>query len=97
MSRGVITDITGDESMLWSFYCPGCRCSHFISKRWKWDGNREAPTVTPSILVRYDGRDAGVDGAPPAVCHLYVTAGQLQFLSDCTHDLAGKTVPMEPE
>ncbi|SCU75503.1 conserved hypothetical protein [Cupriavidus necator] len=28
------------------------------------------------------------------VCHTFVTAGQIQFLSDCTHELAGQTVPM---
>lgn len=28
------------------------------------------------------------------VCHLFLTDGQLQFLSDCTHALAGQTVPL---
>jgi hypothetical protein len=28
-------------------------------------------------------------------CHLFIRDGQIQFLSDCTHELAGKTVPME--
>lgn len=27
-------------------------------------------------------------------CHLYVRDGMLQFLDDCSHALAGKTVPM---
>lgn len=27
-------------------------------------------------------------------CHSFVTAGQIQFLSDCTHALAGETVPL---
>lgn len=30
----------------------------------------------------------------PYVCHSFVTNGQIQFLSDCTHALAGKTVPL---
>lgn len=29
-------------------------------------------------------------------CHLFVTSGNLVFLSDCSHDLAGKTVVLEP-
>lgn len=28
-------------------------------------------------------------------CHSYVRDGQIQFLGDCTHALAGKTVPLE--
>lgn len=28
-------------------------------------------------------------------CHSFVTDGQIQFLSDCTHELAGKTVSLE--
>ena len=27
-------------------------------------------------------------------CHSFVTDGQIQFLSDCTHELAGQTVPL---
>ena len=29
-------------------------------------------------------------------CHSFITNGQIQFLTDCTHKLAGKTVPLEP-
>jgi hypothetical protein len=29
-------------------------------------------------------------------CHIFVRDGKIQFLNDCTHELAGKTVPMEP-
>ncbi|KRB73435.1 DUF6527 family protein [Noviherbaspirillum sp. Root189] len=28
------------------------------------------------------------------ICHSFVTDGQIQFLSDCTHRLAGQTVPL---
>jgi hypothetical protein len=30
------------------------------------------------------------------VCHSFVTDGQIQFLGDCTHALAGQTVPLTP-
>lgn len=30
------------------------------------------------------------------ICHTFVTDGKIQFLGDCTHDLAGKTVGMVP-
>lgn len=86
----------GDE--YWQFWCPGCKCGHHIRTKgrperpgpiWQWNGDAVKPTVTPSILVRH-GNQPG-----DKRCHLYVEAGQLRFLSDCTHELAGKTVPME--
>lgn len=29
-------------------------------------------------------------------CHSFVIGGQIQFLNDCSHALAGKTVPLQP-
>lgn len=81
-----------------AFCCPGCGSQHVVniyaerSPRWTWNGSGDAPTFTPSILVTYNGSDAGIDGAPPAICHSFVTNGRIQFLSDCTHALAGQTV-----
>jgi hypothetical protein len=28
------------------------------------------------------------------ICHSYVTNGMIEFLDDCTHELAGETVPL---
>ena len=61
---------------------------------WSWNGSATRPTFQPSVLVRYEGTDAGKDGAPPAVCHSFVVDGRMQFLGDCTHALAGQTVPI---
>lgn len=93
--------IINNDSLL-SFHCPGCRSKHFVNiatemlplPTWSWNGSVETPTLSPSVLVTYDGRDAGIDGAPPSVCHSFVTDGQIKFLSDCTHDLAGQTVTL---
>ena len=82
------------------FRCPGCECAHLIpvgegsGPRWGYNGNPDAPTFTPSVLVTYNGSDAGVDGAPHAVCHSFVTDGRIHFLPDCTHALAGQTVDL---
>ena len=54
--------------------------------RWGWNGDAEKPTFTPSVLVRYNWSDG------ERVCHSFVTDGQIQFLGDCTHALAGQTV-----
>lgn len=84
-----------------AFWCPGCRGAHVIYYQregpgplWRWDGNAEAPTISPSILVTYSGTDAGEDDAPPERCHSFVRAGRIEFLGDCTHELAGRTVPI---
>lgn len=90
-----------------AFWCPGCGSAHHIpvstahdpGRAWGWNGSADKPTFTPSLLVSYDGPDAGIDGAPPAICHSFVTDGRIQFLGDCTHKLAGQTVdiPVWPQ
>ncbi len=69
---------------LW-FYCPGCKCSHaFTLPNWTWNGSLEKPTFSPSLLC--NGHD------PSSRCHSFVKDGRIQFLEDCHHHLAGKTV-----
>lgn len=72
---------------------------------WTWDGNEAAPTINPSILMTGTQWKYGdvfykpnhkVESGAEIRCHSFVRAGQWQFLSDCTHDLAGQTVPMVP-
>jgi hypothetical protein len=38
---------------------------------------------------------AGVTMMTP-LCHLFIEKGQIRFLGDCEHALAGQTVPMVP-
>lgn len=82
------------------FRCPGCKSHHLVyvgagaGPRWEFNGNVDAPTFRPSVLVTYDGADAGEEGAHPAVCHSFVTEGRIEFLHDCTHALKGTTVPL---
>jgi hypothetical protein len=71
-----------------SFWCPGCDRAHMVTTggpgAWSWDGNVDAPTISPSIKVE----------APPSVCHSFVRQGQIEFLGDCTHPLAGQRVQL---
>jgi hypothetical protein len=89
------------------FQCPGCECNHMISDKWQYNGNPDSPTITPSILVRtghYVPEHKGScwcefnkkedSGFKCGVCHSFVTDGKIQFLSDCTHELAGQTVEL---
>ena len=94
---------------LW-LWCPGCDDSHRITVNepdsWTWDGNEVVPTISPSILVTgvqwasgeafYKPRHHKVEAAGKVRCHSFVVAGNWKFLADCTHDLAGQTVPMVP-
>jgi hypothetical protein len=75
-----------------SFHCPGCKYGHWFGTGhggWVMTGTREKPTVMPSILVNKDN-----DPSYPR-CHLFIKDGMIKFLGDCTHELRGKTVPME--
>ena len=105
----ILHTVEGDPGLR-TFFCPGCQCGHYFRTApspsdspfagnqaiWTWDGDEQRPTVSPSILVRYGGPDAGVGGAPPQCCHFFVRAGNIEYLSDCTHAFAGKIIPMEP-
>ncbi len=77
---------------LWMFECPGCGNAHGVTDSWKFNGNQDRPTFSPSVLVR-GVKDAASDPTP-TVCHSFVRDGQIQFLGDCTHSLAGKTVDL---
>jgi hypothetical protein len=55
---------------------------------WTWNGSVDFPTLRPSLLSRVKLGDREV------VCHTWITDGQVQFLSDCTHSLAGQTIDL---
>lgn len=69
-----------------AFQCPGCGRLHGIDDRWTWNGDVERPTILPSILVR--GTKLTEKGEAQY-------KGMIQFLNDCTHELAGQTVPLK--
>lgn len=84
------------------YWCQGCESAHQViiagPGAWGWNGDVDRPVFTPSVLTTYPGPDAGRDGAPPAVCHTFVGCngakpGEVIFLSDCTHALAGTVQP----
>ncbi|WP_407649406.1 DUF6527 family protein [Brevibacillus composti] len=71
------------------FFCPGCQMHHGFDSRWFFNGDFERPTISPSYLVTI-----GRHPDPPDRCHSFVRDGQIEFLSDCTHSLAGQTVDL---
>jgi hypothetical protein len=86
------------------YWCPGCGTLHgmtikpdvnpYTGAGWEFSGTLENPTYSPSQLTQWEGT---VDGKPhKQVCHTFIRNGQIEFLSDCTHAMKGKTVPLPP-
>ena len=107
MAKGRLeTHPNGAQSFL--FDCPGCGALHAPCVRagsvdtraaglgpvWGWNGSMDAPTFTPSLLVRWPGGRGA--STVDEVCHSFITDGHIQFLGDCTHALAGQTVSIPP-
>lgn len=76
--------------------CPGCGnpaekgfdpfAVHTFNSTWTYNGDADKPTISPSLLVT--GHD------PNYRCHSFVRDGRIEFLSDCSHSLAGQTVDL---
>ena len=88
-------------SVGYSFWCPGCAEAHSLrvgqsgGPNWSFNDNVDAPTFRPSLLVTWrvpPPREP--DDPPDRICHSFITDGRIQFLGDCTHGLAGQTVPL---
>lgn len=103
------------------FKCPGCHQEHHVNTNvppnyhwahgynWGFNGNVDAPTFTPSILIKtghyvdgkhpcwcdYNKEHPDDPGPKCSVCHSFVRDGKIQFLNDCTHELAGQTIELE--
>lgn len=92
------------------FHCPACNRQHAVpyfshrGPRWSWNGRTDAPTLMPSIRVEGIVPLSGADlseldrrhHVQPKyyLCHSFITEGQIQYLSDCTHALAGQVVDL---
>lgn len=95
--HGVTKDCLGMHVRLW---CPGCQALHMPTFRCPehggpatgpvWDGDPHSSpfTMSPSYLVHQ------TEVSP--LCHSFIRDGRWEFLGDCTHELAGQTVPLEP-
>lgn len=72
-------------------YCPGCDMLHPIytseykgdRPRWTWNGDVLKPSYSPSVVVNSNHR-----------CHYFMKDGKIQYLNDCSHEYAGKTIDL---
>lgn len=100
-----------DKGTVYVFFCNGCENYHYFDKRWTFNGDMDNPTFSPSLLIRsghympehkgscwctYNAENKD-DLAPfsCSVCHSFVRNGHIEYLNDCTHHLAGKTIQLE--
>lgn len=93
-----ITDEHGEGFSTISHWCPACKELHDFAvdkpfrngSRWNWNLNPIDPTFTPSMNIKIGPRPDG----RTFVCHYFLKAGVIEYLSDCTHGLASTTVPL---
>jgi hypothetical protein len=110
IDKRIVRDVVEDEGgpvIGYMIFCPACGNGHlFYVGRWTFNGDHERPTFSPSMLIRGtrmitdEERDrimASERVEPePLVCHSFVRDGRIEYLGDCTHEYAGKTVDLEP-
>jgi hypothetical protein len=108
----VMERVVAQHSRGYMFYCEGCKCNHAIGSGWTFNGDLIKSTFNPSVLVTSGHYMEGHKGdcwcsfnakhpdepAPFACfrCHSFVTDGKIQYLNDCTHELAGQTIDLKP-
>ena len=80
---------------VYQFMCPGCKEIHQVwtdkedkVSPWDFNGDINKPTISPSILVQWSC------GNKKFKCHSYIKNGEIQYLSDCTHELAGQIIEL---
>jgi uncharacterized protein DUF6527 len=92
----------------YTHWCPGCLEMHRLpDSGWTFNGDLNKPTFQPSFkhtgvktVKDKNGQWTGewvldANGkAIPDICHYILTNGILNFCSDCTHEMAGKPVPL---
>lgn len=84
-------ELIGINSDHLRFDCPGCEAPHVVTvpphpNAWGWNGDLDRPTLEPSVLVS--------GGGDNFTCHSFIRQGRIEFLSDCSHGLAGQTVEL---
>jgi len=78
---------------------------------WSFNGDINKPTFNPSVLVRgghyapqftegcwcdYNRENPDEPSSFTCYCcHFYIKEGNIEFLSDCSHALAGKTMELQ--
>lgn len=81
-------------------YCPACKSDHIFAvdtpfsngKQWKFDGNIQNPTFTPSMNISWGPGET--DEIPEGRCHFTITQGKVTYHDDCTHEYKGRVIDL---
>lgn len=86
----------------YAYFCPGCGKAHTVTTKqengmanpiWGFNGDVDKPTFSPSIAVEsYMMKDGAYERT---YCHSFIRNGKIEYLQDCDHSLAGKTIEMQ--
>jgi len=87
----------------YAHYCPACDHIHAIrtcapANNWSFNNDLDKPTFSPSVKVTYpanpEASEEFKEWRTERICHYFLTDGVISYCSDCTHSMAGKTVPL---
>lgn len=72
------------------YFCKGCGYEHCFALKSEgghhtFNMDLENPTISPSLLE---------NKTPGRTCHSFIKNGKIQYLGDCHHHLAGKTIEL---
>lgn len=87
-----------EQNGYWIIKCKPCGQELIpVDKGWKFNGDFEKPTFTPSVNVRCNSPDhpSYNPEAKSSVCHFIITDGKIAYCGDCTHELKGQTFDLE--
>lgn len=85
-------------------WCLGCKELHeyHVHKlrsngaRWSFNNNLDSPSFQPSMNIKIGPwpKDNPNDPDDISICHYYITDGNIQYLTDCTHEYKGQTITL---
>ena len=92
----------GDHVIGYGYFCPACKYRHWTRildsdnegyTIWDFNGDIDNPTFSPSVKHT---TEYGEPHRPDKICHYYIINSEIRYETDCTHELAGQTIPMIP-
>lgn len=111
MSEGIVHRVEGGNLTIWCPGCKQAHVIFLVGPvKWEWNGSLDKPTFKPSLKVTHQTHVPPVTPENLAeykskpwpqtvkedVCHSVITNGIIRFQGDCTHELRGKSMPLEP-
>jgi hypothetical protein len=79
-ARGVLRIIEGGSL---GFWCPGCEEMHIVNSGWQFNGNYDAPTFSPSVLVTCGHYSPGFKAGDPCWCTYWKEHPDEQAVFQC--------------